>query len=76
MCITLDLPGSPLITRAEQLREVLGHEPQWLPGAELLAGEDICLCPIDLEAVAAELGYQLTWMNAAQHAVAIRRCDA
>jgi hypothetical protein len=78
MCVTMELPGDRLITTSDQLRELLGHEPPWFPNAKDLEGEDTCICCIDIEAAADELGYRLTWLpdHEGPYCVGTRRCDA
>ena len=74
MCVTLKLPDGRELTQTEELRQLMGEEPPWLGGYEDLAGEDVCLCPINLDRAAEVLGYRLTWQG--ETVIATRRCDA
>jgi len=74
VCVVLHLPDGTIVERRSELEAVVGSEVKWLPGYDVPAGYDTCLCPLDLDHCAWVNGWKLEWRHG--EVFAKRRLDA
>jgi hypothetical protein len=79
MCVNLHLPDGRVVASYRELTSLMAGDgpPPLVNDFAYLDGMEeaiICLCPLDMDAVALVMGWQLEWKAGDPHAT--RRCDA